>query len=134
MAEKTVNTGKVPARFEGAQTPATRERSRYLVPAVDIYETSEGLTVVADVPGVSKDDLQINVEDNVLTIQGRITRARHENLVTEEFELLDYFRQFTLGDKVDQSRIEASLEKGVLTLKLPKAEHAMPKRIKIQQA
>lgn len=131
MAEQTVNTGPVPTRSKSGQTP-TRERFRYLVPAVDIFETDQGLTVVADLPGVDKKDLEIRVENDLLTIQGRISRARRDNLVSREFELLDYFRQFTLGDKVDRDKIEANLEKGVLTLNLPKAEHARPKRIEVK--
>ena len=76
MAEKTVHDSKVPARDDKEQPMATREPTRYLTPAVDIYETDQGLTVVADMPGVAKDDLNIQVEEGILTIQGRTTLSR----------------------------------------------------------
>jgi len=132
MAENTVNSGNVPARSEQTLTPATRERSRFLSPAVDIYEEAEGLVVVADVPGLTRDDLDINVEDKVLTLHGKMAAKSEASLISEEFELVDYFRQFTLSDRVDTSKISATLDQGVLTLKLPKVEHAKPKRIEIK--
>lgn len=132
MAENTVNDTNMPARSEQTRTPATRERSRFLSPAVDIYEEAQGLVVVADVPGLTKGDLDISVEDNVLTIHGNMASKREANVISEEFELVDYFRQFTLSDRVDTSQISATLDQGVLTLKLPKAEHAKPKRIAIK--
>ena len=132
MPEKTVareETGPPPA---GQET--TRENERYVRPPVDIYETSEGLTVVADVPGVLRESLDIEVNDNVLTIQGR-TRAPLSAAATyREFELFNFFRQFELSDTVDVERITADLKNGVLTLQLPKAEQAKPKHIKVQTA
>jgi HSP20 family protein len=132
MAENTVTRNKMPARAERDRMPATRETSRYLSPAVDIYEDKEGLVVVADVPGLERGDLDISVEDNVLTIHGRLERRQPEHLLLQEFVLSDYFRQFTLGDKVDRDHITATLEQGVLTLKLPQAEHAKPRRIAVK--
>jgi len=134
MAENTVNKGNLPVTDQGDRMPATREASRYLAPAVDIYEAGDQLVVVADVPGLQKDDLDISVENDILTIHGRMSRPQSATLVSREFALYDYFRQFTLGDKVDRDRIAAVLEQGVLTLKLPFAEHAKPKRIKVQAA
>lgn len=132
MAENTIIQGNLPVRDEDERLPATRQRSLHLTPAVDIYEDKDGLVVVADVPGLKRDDLDISVEDNVLTIHGRMSSGEPENLLAREYALHDYFRQFTLGDRVDREKINASLEHGVLTLKLPHAEHAKPRRIAVK--
>jgi HSP20 family molecular chaperone IbpA len=131
MTENTVSKGKVPARSDG-ELPATRESDLYMTPAVDIYETDNGLTVVADVPGVTKKDIDINIEDKILTIQGSVSRQKRSDMISEEFSLISYFRQFRLSDEVDQSKIKASLDQGVLTVDLPKAEKAKPKRIEVK--
>jgi len=132
-AEKTIDT-KVPVRKEETQVARTetREPARYLVPAVDIYETPDGLTLVADVPGVDKDGLEVRVEDDVLTIRGHLARKPEQRPAWAEYELADYFRQFELTEVVDQSRIAAQLRHGVLTLSLPKAERAKPKKIDVR--
>jgi len=131
MAEKTINTN-VPARTQEQLPAATREPDRYLIPAVDIFETEQGLTLVADLPGVDKDGVSVKVEENVLTIRGKVTPRQYKQLTYNEFELLDYYRQFELGEMVDQSKIGAELRNGVLTLQLPKAEKAKPKQITVK--
>jgi len=131
MAEKTINTN-VPARTQDQLPAATREPDRYLIPAVDIFETEQGLTLVADLPGVDKDGVSVKVEENVLTIRGKVTPRQYKLLTYNEFELLDYYRQFELGEMVDQSKIGAELRNGVLTLQLPKAEKAKPKQITVK--
>jgi len=128
MAETTVPT-KEPRTTE---LTATREDSRYLTPPVDIYETAEGLTVVADLPGVRKEDLSIRVENNILTIEGKPAYELHGSPVLEEFDLLKFFRQFDLADEVDQDRIQAEFKNGVLTVCLPKAERARPRAIQVK--
>jgi HSP20 family protein len=132
MAENTVNQGNLPVRGEDERMPATRDRSRYLSPAVDIYEDAGDLVVIADVPGLKKDDLDISVENDVLTIRGRMERGARGNLLSQEYALYDYFRQFTLGEKIDRTKIEATLEQGVLSLRLPAAEEAKPRRIEVK--
>jgi HSP20 family molecular chaperone IbpA len=132
MAEKTVHDSKVPARADQDESLATREPTRHLTPAVDIFETDNGLTVVADMPGVAKDDLNIQVEEGILTIQGRTTLSRRNNPTSEEYKLYNYFRQFELSDDVDHDHIHAELKNGVVTLNLPKAERAKPKKIKVK--
>jgi len=129
MAEKTVATSETPAMPTTAED--TRTRERYVTPPVDIYELPEGLVVMADVPGVTKDDLDVRVENNILTIRGRASRAMQGAPVYREYELMHYFRQFELSDKVDQSKIQADLKHGVLTLTLPKAEEAKPRKIAV---
>lgn len=133
MAEKTVaatpDTAQAPASKEG-----TRAQERYVVPPVDIYETPNGLVLMADLPGVSKEALGVRVEDNLLTIQGRTSHGVRGSLVHREYELINYFRQFELSEKVDQTRIDANLKHGVLTLNLPKAEKAKPRQIEVNVA
>ncbi|MGD8413445.1 MAG: Hsp20/alpha crystallin family protein [Candidatus Latescibacterota bacterium] len=131
MTENTVSKGKVPARSD-SELPATRESELYMSPAVDIFETPDGLTVLADVPGVTKDGLDIDVNDKILTIRGTVSLPKRENLVSAEYGMANYFRQFRLSDEVDESKIKASLDQGVLTLDLPKSERAKPKRIEVK--
>ena len=135
MAEKTENasTGIEAASNQTAgKTIATREETRYMVPPVDIYETDDALTVIVDIPGVRKDDADIRVEENVLTIKGKVQYAPVAGTVREEFNLMDYFRQFQLSDEVDIEKISAGVKNGVLTITLPKAEKAKPHQVKIK--
>jgi len=130
MAERTVPTrsqGEIPKSRED-----TRSQQRYIAPPVDIYETPAALVVLADLPGVSKEDLDVRVDKNLLTIHGTVSHGVHGDLAYREYELINYFRQFELTNNVDQSRISAELRHGVLTLSLPKAEEAKPKRIEVR--
>jgi len=120
------------ARTSGDKSLATREETRYLVPPVDIYETEDALTVVVDLPGVGKDNVDVRVEENVLTIKGKADYEPPANLVLGEFNLLGYYRQFQLSDEVNQGRISAESKNGVLTIHLPKAEKSKPKQIKVK--
>jgi HSP20 family molecular chaperone IbpA len=134
MAEKTVAvTQGAPAPTEG-KLQTTREETRYQIPPVDIYETKDGLTVVADMPGVEKEDVDIRVDNGILTIQGKTKPMAKGDGLYNEFALLDYFRQFQLSDEVDQEKITAELKHGVLMLHMPKAEKAKPKQISVQVA
>jgi len=110
---------------------ATRDDALYIAPPVDIFETEDTLTVIADLPGVSKDAVDIRVEDDILTIKGKASYKRPENMILEEFDLQGYFRQFQLSDEVDQSKISAETNNGVLTITLAKAEKSKPRRIKV---
>ena len=131
MAEKTVAEAQVPARIEKEQSLATRETERDLTPAVDIYEIDDGIAVIADVPGVEKDGLDIRVENQVLTIRGKVSHELRENPNWREFDMANYYRQFNLSEAVDVEKISAELKHGVLTLQLPKAEKAKPKQIEV---
>jgi len=101
-------------------------------PAVDILRTDDALTLVADLPGVKKADLEIGIEDGVLTISAPVVdvEARHKP-VYREYGVGGYVRRFTLSDKIDQARISAELEDGVLTVTLPKAERLKPRKIEV---
>jgi HSP20 family molecular chaperone IbpA len=131
MAESTV---AIPEVQKPSTTKHTRHQVRYVAPPVDIYETEEGLVVLADLPGVAKEALDIRVEQNKLTIQGQARRGFPGMPIYQEYVLVNFFRQFALSDKVDQSHIAAELKSGVLTLTLPKAEAAKPRQIAVQAA
>ena len=131
MAEKTLEKTNALTKQNENRELATREPHRHLVPAVDIYETEEGLTLLADIPGVETDSLSIDVEDSVLTIKASTPKHEWGSHSYREFDMLDYYRQFRLSEEVDQERIKAELNHGVLTLVLPKAEKAKPKRIEV---
>jgi len=129
MAERTV---AVPEVQKPTTTESTRTHERYVAPPVDIYETRDGLVVLADLPGVAQEDLDVRVDNNVLTIRGHAHHAVPGDAIYREHELVSFFRQFELSDKVDQSRISADLKCGVLTLQLPKAEEAKPRQIEVR--
>lgn len=126
----------IPTKTETPEAPAaaTREESRTLVPAVDIFEIEDGLAVIVDLPGVDKDHVDVNVDNNILTIKGVVDKAEQGDPLYREYKLLDFFRQFELSDRIDQEKIRAEMRNGVLTLRLPKAEHAKPKRIAVDVA
>ncbi len=140
MSKSTAETtvpATVPETELRAAEEKTREEERYVAPAVDIYETSEGLTVVADLPGVDARDLSVQVDNGVLTIQGKGSFAMNgqdASYIWREYRLRNFWRQFQLSDEVDQTKIKADLKNGVLTLFLPKAEAAKPKRIEVKVA
>jgi HSP20 family molecular chaperone IbpA len=96
---------------------------------VDIYETNEGMTVIADMPGINEENIDITLEQNVLTINGYVASQRPEDysLAYAEYRVGDYQRRFTLSDQIDKEKIEATVKDGVLRLQLPKAEPATKK-------
>lgn len=128
MKEKTV-----PTKTE-QQVPATREESRTLIPPVDIFENKDGLVVVADLPGVDKAQVDVRVENNVLTIKGTSKSTLEGDAQYKEYELLNFFRQFELSEAVDQEKIDAEMKNGVLIINLPKREQAKPKQIEVKVA
>lgn len=107
--------------------------ARYFVPATDIYETDDAMTVVMEVPGVEKKDLDINLENNLVRIEGRVDPSKYDGLepLYTEYNVGHFARAFTLSGKIDQGQIGAQLEDGVLTLTLRKAKDALPRRIEI---
>lgn len=105
-----------------------------LAPPVDIYENAKSITLLADMPGVSPDRLEIDLNDGVLTITGRVApaQAAQEEVVLSEYRAATFQRKFTLSQSVDQAKIEARLEDGVLHLELPKVEKAQPRKIQVK--
>lgn len=123
----------VPTKTDNQRAVAeTREEARTLTPPVDIFETPEGLGVVADLPGVTKDQVDIRVENGVLTIKGTAPQKEEAEPVYREFRLANYFRQFQLSEEVDQDKIQAEMRNGVLSISLPKKEAAKPRQIQVK--
>jgi HSP20 family protein len=129
MAEKTVDTPDTQER--AIQPEDTRTRERYVTPAVDIYEMPEGLVVIADVPGVTPEHFDVRVDNHILTIWGQAAHGLPAEPTYREYELVNYFRQFDLSAKVDESQIAADLKHGVLTLTLSKVADAQPRKIAV---
>jgi HSP20 family molecular chaperone IbpA len=132
MAENTVATGSQDKSLPNRE--GTRSQERYVTPPVDIYENGDGLVVKADLPGVAKENLDVRVENNLLTIRGKPSHIAPGEAVYREYELVNFFRQFELNERVDQSKISAELQHGVLSLRLPKAEEAKPRKIDVKIA
>ena len=103
-------------------------------PAVDIFETEKEITLLADMPGVKADDLTIDLRDNTLTLSADIAPVdnRDEQDILVEYESGRYYRQFTLGELINQEKIDAKLNDGILRLSLPKVEKATPKKIAVK--
>jgi HSP20 family molecular chaperone IbpA len=124
--------GRVPASVQGERT---RPRYSY-IPQTDIYETPDSIVVLAEMPGVSPDQVDITLERRVLTIRGRAEDQEHANYrrIYSEYEDGDYERVFTLAEDIDRDRIEARHKNGVLHLVLPKAESAKARKIALTAA
>jgi HSP20 family protein len=107
--------------------------SRYYRPNTDIYETDDTLTVVMEIPGVQKKDMDVHLENDVLRVEGRVDFGNYEGLepLYTEYNIGHFARAFTLSSKIDQQQISAKVDDGVLTLTLKKAREAMPRRINI---
>jgi len=103
-------------------------------PAVDIFETEKELTLLADMPGVKSENLTIGLNNNVLTMTGEVDvpEAKNETEVLIEYETGKYFREFTLSNEIDQTKIDAVLKDGVLRLTLPKVEAVTPRKIAVK--
>jgi HSP20 family protein len=114
--------------------PAEQTRSGpVFTPAVDIFETDREIILLADIPGVTADGVKIDLQDGVLSLSGdpKPWEGAEESDVLVEFEIGRYFRQFALSDAIDQEKINAKLEDGVLRLILPKAQNAVPRQITV---
>jgi HSP20 family molecular chaperone IbpA len=114
----------------------TTRPGRTFTPEVDILEKENEIVILADMPGVAANDLNVGLADNILTLEGLTKDAEEENEMTvvREFETGKYFRQFTLADSIDQARIEASMSNGVMRLVLPKVAKAQPRKISVKAA
>lgn len=124
------------ARTEVSTTKSAGFNERPVAPAVDIFEDAGGITLLADMPGVSKDRLDVKLDGDNLSIEGRVEldapsemRALWAEVSTPRFR-----RTFTLSRELDGARIEANLKDGVLTLRVPKQGHAQPRRIEVSSA
>ena len=116
-------------------TPSEQMRPGLVfTPAVDIFETDKEITLLADMPGVNAGDLNIDLRENVLTLDGeaRSPEGSGEVDVIREYRTGKYYRQFTLSQVIDQAKIDAELKDGVLRLMLPKVEAATPRKIPVK--
>lgn len=122
------STSMIPASTEASAPP------RMLFnPPIDIYETADGLVLYADLPGVDSEGLDLQVQDNRLTLFGRVTSMVPESaeMMHQEYQIGDFLRSFILSDEVDHDRIQAKLINGVLRVELPRAARAKPRRIEV---
>jgi HSP20 family protein len=106
---------------------------RTFLPVTDIFETPEALTVVLEMPGVDRNSIEATVENDVVTIEGRIDFTKYDGMqpVYTEYNVGHYARSFEISNKIDQSRISAQMKDGVVTIVLPKAEQAKPRKIQV---
>jgi len=107
------------------------KEGEYATPAVDVYETDTGHVLLADMPGVHSDGLDIQLEHDRLTVRGRVGEGDQERPHHEEFRLRDYYRAFTLTDEMDTEKISATLTDGVLRIELPKSARAQVRKIPV---
>jgi HSP20 family protein len=116
------------------ETPTAAQQVTPLVPPVDIVEDREGITLRADLPGVDREHLSIDVDGETLTIEATVTLGEPAGIqpVYTEVRVAQYRRSFVLGRDLDANRIEASIREGVLTLRVPKSEQAKPRRIEVK--
>lgn len=130
MAEKTIQAQTEKGEMQKMEN--TRNAEEYVTPAVDIYEEDAGLVLLADLPGVTKEGLDIQVKDDILTIQAHADYKQVATPFYSEYEMQHFFRQFQLSEKVDVNKITAQFNNGVLKLSLPKAEETLPKKIQVE--
>lgn len=110
------------------------ENEPWVAPLVDIYETADDYYLTANIPGVSKENIKIKLEEGFLVIMGRVNldEVKNRKYVLNEIEEGNYYRRFKISDNIDEQKIDAKLENGVLLVKLPKHERVKPKSIEIK--
>lgn len=125
---------KVREKQEVAHPAEQTRPGTYFTPSVDIFETDKQITLLADMPGVKPDDLSIDLRDDTLTLVGEIAPLddQNETSIYEEYSTGRYYRQFALSEMIDQAKIDAKLQNGVLRLSLPKVEKATPRKIDVR--
>jgi HSP20 family molecular chaperone IbpA len=123
------------ATVTSKDTQASRSESA-LLPAVDVIEDADGILLYADLPGVSKDKLNLQVEADILTIEGEVDLQTPSDMAAShvEVEVPRFRRVFTLSKELDSSKVSAEFRHGVLKLRIPKAAHAQPRKIEIKVA
>jgi HSP20 family protein len=136
MVEKEIR--EIPAK-EKQQLAKPHEQTRpgrFYVPDVNIYEFENSLKLWADMPGVKEKDLEVSLNDGVLTITGKVTTDMYAGFrpLYTEYNVGNYYREFVLNEDIDESKITATLRNGVLALELPKKEQAKPRRIEVRSA
>jgi HSP20 family protein len=125
---------QVQQKREVERKPESTVPARRFLPVTDIFETDDALRVILEMPGVDKESVDVRVENDVLTIEGQVDFAKYQGLTPlyTEYNVGNYARSFELSSKIDQERIGAELKDGVITLVLPKAEKAKPRKIMVR--
>jgi HSP20 family molecular chaperone IbpA len=125
---------KVREKQELAQPAEQTRPGMVFSPSVDIFETDDEISLLADMPGVVPENLSIDLRDNTLTLEGDIVPAAapKEEVVYAEYSTGRYYRQFSLSEVIDQAKIDAKLQDGVLRLSLPKVAKATPRKIAVK--
>ncbi|MGA7950492.1 MAG: Hsp20/alpha crystallin family protein [Thiobacillaceae bacterium] len=132
MSENRPNEVRQDTRV--AKQADTVRNEAALMPPVDVFEDASGITLYADLPGVSKDKLALHVDADILTIEGEVSLDMVEDMEAthSEVSLPHYRRVFTLSKELDMEKVNAEFNNGVLKLRIPKAEHAQPRRIEVK--
>ncbi len=127
-AQPSESTSMIPASTEASSPPRLMFN-----PPIDIYETPDGLVLYADLPGVDSEGLDLQVQDNRLTLFGRVASTVPESaeILHQEYQIGNFLRSFILSDEVDHDQIKAKLINGVLRVELPRAPRAKPRRIEV---
>ncbi len=122
------------SKTEQAPTAAAVRSTQPLTPAVDIIEDAEGITLYADMPGVPKESLHVQVEGDTLTLRGELNIPLPQGMdpFYAEMRSSAWERSFTLSRELDPATIQASMKDGVLNLRIPKAEHAKPRTVEVK--
>ena len=131
MTEKEM---QIQQKQEVQQAGEPTKPAKQYVPAVDIFETAEAVNVLAELPGVSRDGVEVELENEILTIRGIMSprEGEGETVLLQEFEPGHYLRKFTVAETIDQEKIQATMADGVLTLVLPKMVPVKPRRIEVR--
>ncbi|MDG4474620.1 Hsp20/alpha crystallin family protein [Thiovibrio frasassiensis] len=131
MTEKEM---QIQQKQEVQQAGEPTKPEKQYVPAVDIFETAEAVNVLAEMPGVAKEGVEIELENETLTIRGVMAPVvcEGETVLLQEFQPGSYLRKFTVAETIDQEKIQATMADGVLTLVLPKLAPAKPRRIEVR--
>lgn len=118
---------------ELTQAEERTEAGKFFSPYTDIHETERAVIVTMEMPGVGKDAIEIQLEKGVLTVKGMIDSTRYESVrpLYTEYNVGNFVRTFTVSPKVDAANISATVADGVLTIELPKAKEALPRRIAV---
>ncbi len=125
---------QIQQKQEVQQAGEPTKLEKQYVPAVDIFETAEAVNVLAEMPGVAREGVEIELENETLTIRGVMAPCvcAGETVLLREFEPGSYLRKFTVAETIDQEKIQATMADGVLTLVLPKVAPAKPRRIEVR--
>ena len=117
-------------------TQRSERDAKWILPSIDVVEDAASITLYADMPGVSKDQLSVHVEADSLTIQGDVSLNLVQGMEARyvEVPIPRYKRTFTLGKELAPDKMSAELQQGVLKLHIPKAEHAKPRKIEVRTA